>query len=140
MTNAYSKNDDGRARTGHAGPFRAEDMDERERTLARLEQLASLLDDRFTVPGTDFRFGLDPILGLIPGIGDSATAALTGYMILVARRYRLPVSVQARMVLNLVLDWLVGSIPLLGDLFDFGFKANRRNLILLRRHLGAFED
>ncbi|MBP5855592.1 DUF4112 domain-containing protein [Marivibrio halodurans] len=114
-------------------------MDERARTLARLEQLASLLDDRFTLPGTNFRFGLDPILGLIPGIGDSATAALTGYMILVARRHRLPASVQARMVVNLGLDWLVGSIPLLGDLFDFGFKANRRNLTLLRRHLGPFD-
>ena len=116
---------------------RVDDYQERRRTLERLEQLASLLDDRFTIPGTDVRFGLDPILGLIPGVGDSATAAMTAYIILVARRYRLPVSVQARMIGNLILDWAIGSIPLLGDLFDVGFKANRRNLTLLRKHLRA---
>lgn len=113
------------------------DFEDRRRTLERLEHLTSLLDYRFTIPGTEFRFGLDPILGLIPGIGDSATAALTGYMILVARRYRLPITVQVRMVWNLLVDWAIGSIPLLGDLFDVGFKANRRNLTLLRRHLTA---
>ncbi len=106
-----------------------------ERTLHRLETLAGWLDDRFVIPGTSIRFGLDPVFGLIPGIGDSATAALTLYMILVARSFRLPVRIQAAMLGNLLLDWLVGSVPLLGDLFDIGFKANRRNLELLRRHL-----
>jgi len=111
-----------------------------ERTLARLETMTSWLDDRFTLPGTNVRFGLDPVLGLIPGIGDTATALLTLYMILVARTHRLPVGLQAAMVGNLVLDWAVGSVPVLGDLFDVGFKANRRNLTLLKRYLGRISD
>ena len=111
-----------------------------ERTLARLETMTSWLDDRFTLPGTNVRFGLDPVLGLIPGIVDTATALLTLYMILVARTHRLPVGLQAAMVGNLVLDWAVGSVPVLGDLFDVGFKANRRNLTLLKRYLGRISD
>lgn len=127
----------------HDSPYRYSDAERRadmsaaERDLMRMEQLASWLDDRFVVPGTGIRFGLDPILGLIPGIGDSATAALTAYGVWIARRHGLPLRVTLAMLANLMLDWLLGSIPVLGDLFDVGFKANRRNLTLLRRHLGG---
>ena len=107
-------------------------MSERD-ALASLERLVSLLDDRFSVGG--FRFGLDGLLGLVPGVGDTVGALASAYVILAARRLGAPRSVLLRMGGNLALDYLVGAIPLLGDLFDFGFKANRRNLDLLRRAL-----
>lgn len=105
--------------------------------LRRLDTLASWLDDRFAIPGTGIRFGLDPLIGLIPGAGDTITALFTLYLIWCARRWRLPLSVQAAMAGNLLLDWGVGSIPVAGDLFDVAFKANRRNIELLKRHLGV---
>ncbi|MEQ8604085.1 MAG: DUF4112 domain-containing protein [Marivibrio sp.] len=105
--------------------------------LQRLERLTRWLDDAFVIPGTGFRFGLDPIFGLLPGVGDTATAAMTAYMILIARKHKAPLRLQASFAWNLLLDWLVGAIPLVGDLFDFGFKANRRNLDLLRRWLAG---
>ena len=107
-------------------------MSERD-ALASLERLVSLLDDRFSVGG--FRFGLDGLLGLVPGVGDSLGALASAYLIVEARRLGAPRSVLLRMTGNLLLDYLIGAIPLLGDLFDFGFKANRRNLDLLRRAL-----
>jgi len=119
------------------GPYPMDDRPEStlEGDLRRLERLTRWLDDAFVLPGVGFRFGLDPILGLLPGVGDTATAAMTGYMILIARKHEAPLGLQAKLVWNLILDWLIGSIPLVGDLFDFGFKANRRNLELLRRWL-----
>ena len=103
--------------------------------LARLERLVRLLDDRFSLGG--FRFGLDGLLGLVPGIGDSVGALASAYVMLEARRLGAPRSVLLRMAANLLLDYLIGAVPVAGDLFDFGFKANRRNLDLLRRALGA---
>ncbi|HKK30332.1 MAG TPA: DUF4112 domain-containing protein [Alphaproteobacteria bacterium] len=103
--------------------------------LHDLEQLASWMDDRFRLPGTQIRFGVDPILGLIPGIGDSVTALTAGYMIGRARALGVPLSTRLRMMLNVILDVIVGTIPLFGDLFDVGFRANRRNLELIRRHV-----
>ncbi len=93
------------------------------------------MDDRFRLPGTQIRFGVDPILGLIPGIGDSVTALTAGYMIGRARALGVPLSTRLRMMLNVILDVIVGTIPLFGDLFDVGFRANRRNLELIRRHV-----
>lgn len=124
---------DPRARRGD-GPYPMDDAPESEldADLRRLERLTRWLDDAFVLPGTGFRFGLDPIFGLLPGIGDTATAAMTGYTILIARKYKAPFGLQVKLVGNLALDWLIGAIPLVGDLFDFGFKANRRNLDLLR--------
>lgn len=119
------------------GPYRMEPGQESalEADLRRLERLTRWLDDAFVLPGTQFRFGLDPIFGLLPGVGDTATAAMTAYFILIARKHKAPLGLQVKVVGNLLLDWLVGAIPLVGDLFDFGFKANRRNLDLLRAWL-----
>ena len=99
-----------------------------------LRRWAVLLDSAFRVPGTRFRFGLDAILGLIPGLGDITTPTFSALILLHAVRMRLPLVVQARMVLNAALDMLLGLVPVLGDLADIGWKANLRNLALLERH------
>lgn len=112
------------------------DAAELERRLARLQSLAWLLDDRFRVPGLGWRFGLDGLLGLVPVAGDAATAALAAYVVLEARRLGVPKRLLARMALNFGVDLAVGAIPVVGDLFDFRWKANRRNLALLMRHFG----
>ena len=93
-----------------------------------------LLDSQFRVPGTNIRFGLDAIVGLIPGIGDISTPVFAALLLLQGVRMRLPIVVQARMVLNAAIDMLFGFVPILGDLIDIGFKANLRNLALLERH------
>ena len=89
------------------------------------------------MPGTKIGVGLDPVIGLIPGLGDVIGGAMSGYILLVAAKEGVPTSVLTRMLGNIALDSLVGVIPLLGDLFDFGVKANRRNIDLLERYLGA---
>ena len=106
-----------------------------EKGLARYNVIANLLDQAFRVPGTKLRFGLDPILGLIPGAGDLATALLGAYGVIVARQLGAPKHVQGRMLLNLGIDALAGSVPVIGDLFDFGFKAHVRNRVLLEKWL-----
>ena len=93
-----------------------------------------LLDSQFRVPGTNIRFGLDAIIGLIPGLGDISTPVFAALLLLQGVRMRLPLVVQARMVLNAAIDMLLGFVPVLGDLADIGFKANLRNLALLERH------
>lgn len=104
------------------------------KALRELEVLATWMDDRFRIPGTGIRFGFDPIIGLVPGGGDTASAAIGAYSLWRLRGLGLPGSLYARMVGNLLIDWWVGVIPLLGDLFDAGFKAHRRNARLLRQH------
>jgi uncharacterized protein DUF4112 len=104
--------------------------------LGRYRAVANLLDQLFRVPGTSMRFGLDPILGLIPGAGDLATAAIGAYGLIVGAQLGAPASIQLRMLLNLLVDAGVGAIPILGDLFDFAFKAHVRNLRLLEEWLG----
>jgi hypothetical protein len=86
------------------------------------------------VPGTSVRFGLDAIIGLVPGLGDLASPAFTALILLEGFRRRVPAIVQARMVLNAGLDMLLGLVPVLGDLTDVAFKANLRNVALLDRH------
>ena len=105
------------------------------RKLDRARALARLLDRSFRIPGTQLRFGLDPILGLLPGVGDVAGALGSGYILYVAWLNGAPGSMIARMMLNVVVDALVGSIPVLGDLFDAGWQANARNVRLLERWL-----
>jgi hypothetical protein len=92
------------------------------------------------IPGTRITFGLDPVIGLIPGFGDLAGAVLSGYIVITAARLGAPRSVLAKMMLNLGTDALVGSIPVLGDMFDVGFRANIRNSELLDRHLAHPEE
>ena len=102
--------------------------------LDALRRWAVLLDSAFRIPGTGIRFGLDAIVGLIPGLGDISTPAFAALLLLQAVRMRLPIVVQARMVLNAAFDMVVGLVPILGDLVDIGWKANLRNLALLERH------
>ena len=97
------------------------------------------MDGAVGVPGTRFRIGLDPLLGLIPGVGDLAGAALSGYIVTIAARLGAPPSVLARMLGNVAVDMLIGAIPGVGDLFDFGWKANTRNLALIERYRDAPE-
>jgi len=99
--------------------------------LRRYSLVVNALDQLFRVPGTRWRFGLDAIIGLVPGAGDVATAAVGAYGLVVAFQCGVPASVQIRMLLNLLVDAAIGAIPLAGDLFDFVFKANVRNQRLL---------
>lgn len=103
--------------------------------IRKLERFAHWLDDRFRVPGTNIRFGLDSLIGLVPGVGDSATAVSAAYLVLRAHRLGAPTHLLGRMAGNILIDMVVGAIPLLGDIFDVGFKANRRNIELLKRHV-----
>jgi hypothetical protein len=98
-----------------------------------LSMLASLLDDLFKIPGTAIRFGIDPLIGLIPGFGDLLTSAASFLIILSAWQRQLPRVTVARMVANVAIDTAVGAIPLLGDAFDVAWKSNRKNLSLLQR-------
>jgi hypothetical protein len=93
------------------------------------------LDNAIAIPGTNRRVGLDPLLGLIPGGGDTVSAALSGYIIVEAALMGLPRSTLLRMVTNLLADTVLGSVPLAGDLFDAAFKANSKNLQLIESHL-----
>ena len=104
-------------------------------TIRRLNKFAELLDSQFQIPGTRFRMGLDGLIGLIPGVGDTATALLASYVLLEAYRLNAPTSLILRMLANIGIDWAVGSIPLAGDVFDVAFKANKRNVAMLLRHL-----
>jgi Domain of unknown function (DUF4112) len=102
--------------------------------VERLRRLAVLLDDSIPIPGTRFRIGVESIVGLIPGAGDLAGGAFSLYILLQAARMGVPRPLLVRMGTNLVIDVVVGAVPVLGDLFDAGFKANMRNLALLERH------
>lgn len=110
---------------------------EREAQLERLERLADWLDSAFRLSGTNIRFGLDSLFGLIPGLGDTALALPSLYVLASAQTMGAPWHVLARMLGNIAVDWAVGIVPLIGDIFDVGFKSNKRNVALLRRHFGG---
>jgi len=103
--------------------------------VERLRAMSRLLDNAFTVPGTRYRFGLDALIGLVPGLGDAVSALFSGYLILQASRLGAPKSVVSRMVANVAVDTVVGWVPLLGDLFDVAWKSNIKNMALLEDHL-----
>jgi hypothetical protein len=105
-----------------------------EQRLAGLRKISELLDSAFQVPGTNYRVGLDPIVGLIPGIGDLVTPLFTIGILLHAWQLGIPKVVQVRMLINVAIDSLVGAVPLVGDLFDFAWKANNLNMTLLETH------
>lgn len=105
-----------------------------KRGLREIEFLAKLMDSRFRVPGTDIRFGLDAIIGLIPVAGDLSTFAVSGYMLFILAKNGASGFLLARMILNVLIDAVVGMVPFLGDLFDIAFKANTRNLRLMQEH------
>jgi len=102
--------------------------------LKNLAALAKLMDSQFRLPGTNIRFGLDALIGLIPGAGDFATFLVSGYMIMILANNGASGYVIARMALNIVIDSLFGAIPVLGDIFDVAFKANQRNMALMQEH------
>ena len=99
--------------------------------LAGLRRLAHALDELFTVPGTDYRIGLDPLIGLVPGVGDVPTSVASAYIVAQAAALGVPRATLARMLLVVAVDSVVGSLPIVGDLFDAVWKANSRNLALL---------
>ena len=101
--------------------------------LARARVLTRLLDTVGRVPGTRIRFGLDPIIGLVPGVGDVAGAVLSGYLVLVGARLGASRTIILRMLVNVAIDTLVGTVPLFGDAFDVVWKSNVRNMVLLER-------
>lgn len=102
--------------------------------LSNLNALAKIMDAQFRIPGTDIRFGIDALVGLIPGVGDVVTFLISSYMVSTAAKQGVSNYVLVRMILNIILDGLVGAIPILGDVFDVVFKANQRNMKLLQEH------
>ena len=106
-----------------------------DRALDGYRKLAWAFDELFRIPGTQFRFGLDSIIGLVPGVGDIAVSALGAYALLLAFKLRAPVTVLTRMLLNIGVDTVLGSVPLIGDLFDATWKANTKNRRVLEAWL-----
>jgi hypothetical protein len=113
----------------------SDDTSESRRLIELVEVLARWLDTQFTLPGVGWRFGLDPLVGLIPGVGDLATTLVAIYIVALAGRCGIPRITVARMAVNVAIDMLVGSLPVVGDLFDFWWKGNRRNAALLKIRL-----
>ncbi|MEM7772126.1 MAG: DUF4112 domain-containing protein [Cyanobacteria bacterium P01_E01_bin.6] len=103
--------------------------------LDRIRVLSHLLDNAIPIPGTGYSFGLDPIIGLLPAGGDVVGTLLSAYIVLEASRFRLSVPTLTRMMFNILLEMIVGTVPLIGDLFDLGWKANAKNLKLIEAHL-----
>ena len=103
--------------------------------VAELDLLAALLDSRWRIPGTSIRFGLDALVGLVPVLGDMATGLVSAYIVVRARNCGAGNGLVARMLGNVLLDTVGESVPILGSIFDIYFKANNRNIRLLRRHL-----
>lgn len=109
-------------------------------SIQRLRKLSRVLDNAIAIPGTSFRIGLDPILGLIPGAGDLIGTALSAYIVIEAARLGIPRAALGKMVSNILLESVVGTIPVLGDWFDFAWKANTKNMELLEAHLGVSQE
>ena len=106
-----------------------------------LETLSTYLDGLFKVPGTGWKFGLDSLIGLVPNVGDMATSLVSFYILVAGVRYGVPKITLLRMAFNIGLDYVVGSIPFLGDAFDFVWKANKQNMDLIReRGAGKGKD
>jgi Domain of unknown function (DUF4112) len=115
------------------------DTTQRLLTLNRIRKLSRLMDTSIGIPGTRFRFGLDPILGLVPGAGDLVSTAFSAYIIYLATRVGISNQDLRQMIFNVGLEAVVGTVPLVGDLFDAVYKSNIRNLAILEKHLTAVE-
>lgn len=116
--------------------YESQTLGQREQSVTideSLERLAWLMDDLVRVPGLGWRFGLDALVGLIPGFGDTATSLASFYILASAVRYRVSKITLLRMGLNIGIDYLVGSLPLVGDVFDAWWKSNQKNIALLRK-------
>lgn len=103
-----------------------------EKRIESLERLARLMDSQFALPGTKIRMGLDSLIGLVPGVGDTASLGISFWFIFNARSLGVRKRVIAKMIYNIFIDWLIGLVPLIGDIFDIGWKGNLRNVALLR--------
>jgi len=112
-------------------------VEERDAALARLERFANLMDSAIDVPGTDFRLGLEPIVGLVPGVGDFASAVVSCYVPLEAIRLGASPELVFKMLFVILIDAALGSIPVFGDAFDALFKANKINVEMLEEYLGV---
>lgn len=108
------------------------------RTLAKLDRIARLMDAAIVIPGLNRRAGLDALIGLIPGIGDFASGAISAYLVLEARRIGAPKALLVKMAGNIAIDAIAGVVPGIGDLFDVAFKANIRNVTLLRDYFERY--
>ena len=115
----------------------SEEKQKRTQVEPLFKWLAVIMDDLLRVPGTKFRFGLDPIIGLFPGLGDTSSAVVSALALIQAARYGLPKIVLARMALNILINELIGIIPGIGDLFSFWFKSNARNYKIMQTHAAA---
>ena len=122
------------AHARYAYAARPYDAQSRRAALDRLDMLATMFDTAFILPGTNVRFGVESLLRLVPGIGDAAASALSCYLLYEAHRLGVPKFLFARMVMNVLLEGTVGAVPIAGDAFDVYFRANRRNIALLREH------
>jgi uncharacterized protein DUF4112 len=103
----------------------------RRAALKRIDVLSQLFDTAFILPGSNVRFGIEALLRLVPGIGDLVASSLSAYLLYEAHRLEVPSHIFARLVANVAIEGVVGTVPLIGDLFDVGFRANRRNLKIL---------
>jgi Domain of unknown function (DUF4112) len=110
-------------------------LNEAQGRLRRIRAIALLLDNAFPIPGTSYRIGIDPLLGLVPGLGDLLGFGLSVYIVEEARKLGAPPRLLQRMRINILIDLVAGTIPILGDIFDAGWKANSRNLALLEEFL-----
>lgn len=110
-------------------------VEERRQRMRRVERIAWILDNAWRLPGTQIRLGVDSVLGLIPGVGDVASIAISGVLFREAVKLEADTSVLIKMAGNIGIDACVGIIPVLGDLFDVAFRANAKNAKLLREHL-----
>jgi len=108
---------------------------ERIATLQRIRKISRLMDSAFRIPGTKFRVGIDPIIGLMPGLGDLVGAAFSTYLIILATKLGVPGRELTKMAFNVGIESVIGGIPLIGDLFDAYYKANLRNLDILENYL-----
>ncbi|WP_026087705.1 DUF4112 domain-containing protein [Chlorogloeopsis fritschii PCC 9212] len=115
------------------------DTAERLATLNRIRKLSRLMDTSIRIPGIGFRFGLDPIIGLIPGAGDLISTGFSAYIIYLATRLGIPRQDLKQMIFNVALETAVGTVPFVGDLFDAFYKSNIRNLAILEKHLVVVE-
>ncbi|PSB31406.1 DUF4112 domain-containing protein [filamentous cyanobacterium Phorm 46] len=112
---------------------------ERLATLNRIRKLSRLMDTAIGIPGTKFRIGLDPIIGLVPGAGDLVDTAFSAYLVYLATQFKIPPKTLGKMIYNIGLEAVVGSVPLVGDIFDAFYKSNMRNLALLEAHIEVEE-
>jgi Domain of unknown function (DUF4112) len=121
----------------HPTDQRIADLKRREETQQRLRRIAKLMDSQIRVPVLGLRIGADAVLGLVPGVGDAITGLIGAYLIYEAQRLGIPRSAVLRMVANIAFDTAIGAIPVAGDIWDFFFRANDRNMQILARHLGG---